>query len=610
MKTDLILPNDYFTIDNCIEISSNRPSSYEKQIISEHFKNIDLKKLKSKYSFSNCITPLDPKRTFLNLKIHFKDITKKYILTSGKILSDIPVDFKNIVENCSKNNSIKSTICNTIDITNTIEGIVLVSEYSGYTLEEILKFSNLTKKIKKNLVDFAFDIFKELLNHNICWYGFAPRNICIYKRNSTYILVFIDLEEIEYLENNKSFDGRFFKLNWFDICLEYSPKNAVFIDQLYQRTFLLKEDSYDVLWRNLTGDTRKELTSLDIFNQILKIEKQHKMYDGKILGRFLSDFCTTEFEISLYLWLLEIQETINEETFERTLSLIVEKMIISDVNSFYSNISFLHSLYISDLDAFLAYIIGVKNKNKENELLYLSELYKSEAHIHLKSDIADLIIKILVTYFAKDDNISILARGTYGLKLLSVFSDLDFEVYPHNKQNNTVEISLIKSLTLLGITCEGRYARPNEEDIYIDNDSREFEEAYELRDILESDPFKMLKNKLIDSIDLQKDCFLSMKRPVNIYSQSNYINIKEILKAVRRLHRWHYFKENIYPESFKNWVKNLDDENLQKAILSILRMRNFFKKDIIHISLISNEDLDSIDIIINIYFKCLKEGVQ
>lgn len=610
MKIDLILPTSYFSVDNFIEINSAMSSNHETEVLTKYLENINLTKLKDKYNFSNCITPLDPKRTFLNLKVSFKDTTKKYILTSGKNNSNISKIFIDIVEKHSENHFIKSKICETMKIVDAANNFYLISEYSGYTLEEILKFSKLSQNTKKQIIDYVFNIFKELLKNNLCWYGFAPRNICIYKKENYYILTFIDLEEIIDLKGTNDFDGRFFKLNWRDIILEYSPENNIFLDELYQRTHLIEEDSYDILWRNLSNCKNGKMTSLDIFNKILEIEKQHKVNDGKILGRFLSDFCTVDFEISLYLWLLEIKDKFNMLYFERTINLIMEKMVSNNIDSFYKNISFLHSLYITNIDDFSNYICGLKIKSNENELLNLSTRYINNIYSLRKSDIADSIIKLLLRYHDTDTNILVLARGTYGLQILSEFSDLDFEIYPCNNKNNDIEVSLIKTLNLLGIPCEGRYARPNEKDLFIFNDSREFEEAYELRDVLESGHFKELQKKLIDAIDLPRDYYLSMKRPVNLSPEYNYINIKEVLKAIRRIHRWYYLEKKLYPETFEKWISNINDKDLKKSIACILEMRNFFKRDNIHISLISVKYSRSINTVINLYFKLLKERVQ
>ncbi|WP_413385423.1 hypothetical protein [Bacillus velezensis] len=568
----------------------------------------------------------DPNKSFKYFFIDNKNFKNLYVAISNDSTGEILKNYS-LLEREIKNYIIKNSDC-IIKITKPIffTNEYICTKFKGFNLEDILKYSNLSIHTKKMFIRESFKAFQFLLKKKIFWGDFAPRNICIYKQSGKFILNFIDFEKVCIYKKNT--DSKFLLLWWRDILNIYGMNNEFnFLKQLFEVSDVKELDSFEKEWvcldSNLTSVHKVSRTSKDIMNSILKIEREHiygsLKIDGKILGKYTGEFLNNTSEVYLYKILLRLKKNLHPKNFLKVISLL-NSTIITDtlLGKGFNNFT---KMYCILIDMFLCKNLDEKlNEIPWQDVYNISDLnffYKNNSdsfnlfqsfmeRIELSTDSSiinthtldflnkltinsDKLIKRISAFFFelfnfKESDFNIFARGSYGLKVNTVQSDLDFEVYNNKKKNKisfALEKCLISILDTLGIKAEGSNARPQERDYVCVTESRDFEELFELREVLNKDSFlRLLKKDLLQSFDIKKDYDYSKLRKFS-QNNNNTINLKTYSLMVRRLIRWYFLKNFVFDICFDTFIKK--NEEIQDIFLFVFKIRNcaqyYFGKD-------------------------------
>ncbi|MGG3806092.1 hypothetical protein [Metabacillus fastidiosus] len=571
------------------------------------------------FSFTTCFDneKIDEK-SFIALKYPKSEyIVKKYDLFKKSInmLSNNDVSF---------NLNVAEPIASVSDLNQEYEYIVI--PYYGYNLEDLLLHSNEDKEIKRAWIRKSFELFKKMLEKGFFWRGFAPRNICITKIGQKYNFTLIDPEKFQTNYNQKNIDGRFLYLWWNNFLREYSLIDELdWLLKLFINSKIEKLDEFETEWieyekyfeKKLSENRNQSEISLEIMKEICKIEKFHnynnKIIKGDKIGQFTGDFLDYKEEVFFFKWLLSLEKTLTSEYFFKLLFLFESAMVINHLKGISGNSS--QRFFF----AFFQYLweLAINNKNDLKRVLdeietnnnYLSESFFCElmdkkmslmkSINERKTIIFEFLNKPLVFFekvtknndsllitclaYAKKimgeeinkNEISIIGRGTYGLGITAPISDIDFEV--HSRNNNLMLEKIISYiLYIFKIDSEGSWARPREKHYILYNDTREFEEAFELRHIYGSEEnIKKIQQQLINQYCTNFDRRLCDKNKVHLNMQYD-LDLKECLVIARRIHRWFYTSANEYPETFPTWLNKImySNKKLFESISWILEIRN------------------------------------
>ena len=505
--------------------------------------------------------------------------------------------------------------------------IALLYPDYGYTLHENVD------TLPQIPLDKIMYCFKDLLSHGIEWAGFLPRNI-IKEKNR---LIFIDWEDVTFNNHPKISisDLTFFKmiLGWSQIygsteqikevikknnitIYTTSPDNFEFtygnltntkdIKKIKQKATLITLDSESHSLHNTTTD----LSFMDIGHIIddlfstnisvlytccsATIRKTHgDLYFSTFADAFENVLCFVLRDNdngTIIYPLPEIQKTILlfllyffQEPSITKLNVIKELNNIIELNDFFERESCISSYILK----FISYEeIGITNAISRSSCMhnFLFELFE-----------------IIKTFLAYDKPIFLLLRGSCAHGLMTINSDVDFEVsnwdFPYG--HSALELLISDILNIFDVKNEGSCGRPQEVDVFINGYTRDYHEWTEL-----TCPNNIIRNK--GWLNNQTPIGFSEQKWSEYEKKNKYISEKYLFFKARTLVMRLAIKNNISCTFFSEQLSELENyinpkiiEKIKKVIEETLYLYETNKNDIKRIWEL-NEQIDNLYIITNL----------